>query len=308
MSFGKANETNKCCICFVSMKNITILCFAAVMALYAVACGKKVSLAEINALEQNLEAKPSESKADSLVNFCLAYVKANPNDHVADLHCLTKAAEVKYLYLKDARSALTLLDEALSKHGAGQDLAEPIGLCARLLNAYTYRDAESVNISGETALKLTEYVEQNPAWADSSLARLNRQMGFPVVSNVAKAAAFVGTAEGYATLLIEKAPERYVDLMLKAAGLAKNIEMSEKSVALYRKVAEKMPNNPKAPMALFMTGFIYENDLGDLNRAKDAYESFLKKYPQDPDFADDAQMALQLLGKSPEEIIKSASK
>ena len=91
-------------------------------------------------------------------------------------------------------------------------------------------------------------------------------------------------------------------------GLLINIEMSEKSVALYRKVAEKMPNNPKAPMALFMTGFIYENDLGDLNRAKDAYESFLKKYPQDPDFADDAQMALQLLGKSPEEIIKSASK
>ena len=59
-------------------------------------------------------------------------------------------------------------------------------------------------------------------------------------------------------------------------------------------------------MALFMTGFVYENDLMDLKNAKASYESFLKRYPNDPDFADDAQMALKMLGKSPEEIIKAA--
>lgn len=53
-----------------------------------------------------------------------------------------------------------------------------------------------------------------------------------------------------------------------------------------------------------MIGFVYENDLNDLENAKQTYEAFLQKYPNDPDFADDAQMALKNLGKSPEELIK----
>ena len=69
-----------------------------------------------------------------------------------------------------------------------------------------------------------------------------------------------------------------------------------------------MPQHPKAPTALFMMGFIYENDLGDLNKAKETYQTFLNRYPNDPDYADDAQNALKFLGKSPEEIIREFEK
>jgi TolA-binding protein len=57
-----------------------------------------------------------------------------------------------------------------------------------------------------------------------------------------------------------------------------------------------------------MIGFVQENDLNQLDKAKATYESFLAKYPNDPDFTDDAQNALKLLGKSPEEIIKEFEK
>ena len=61
-------------------------------------------------------------------------------------------------------------------------------------------------------------------------------------------------------------------------------------------------------MALFMTGFVQENLLKNLDKAKTAYELFLQRYPNDPDFADDAQNCLKLLGKSPEEIFQQFEK
>ena len=50
--------------------------------------------------------------------------------------------------------------------------------------------------------------------------------------------------------------------------------------------------------------FTLDNDLQRHEEAKELYESFLEKYPDD-DFADDTQFLLQNLGKTDEEIIQS---
>lgn len=136
------------------------------------------------------------------------------------------------------------------------------------------------------------------------LADLDKAMGGAAVTDKTKAEAFIQTSEELAGLVEKSNPDQYVDLLLKAAGLAKTVENPQKAIELYRKVAEGLPKHPKAPTALFMIGFVYENDLNDLAKAKSTYEAFLKQYPNDPDFADDAQTALSLLGKSPDDIIK----
>jgi tetratricopeptide (TPR) repeat protein len=136
------------------------------------------------------------------------------------------------------------------------------------------------------------------------LAALDKEFGGANVTDEKKAEEFIVAAEQLAGLVKEKDPNECADLLLKAAGLAKTIENPQKAIELYSKLADGMPQNPKASTALFMIGFVYENDLGDLEKAKATYESFLQKYPNDPDFADDAQTALKMLGKSPEEIIK----
>ncbi len=140
------------------------------------------------------------------------------------------------------------------------------------------------------------------------LSDLDKSMGGANVTDKAKADEFIKTAETLAALVEKTNQDQYVDLLLKSAGLAKTIENPQKAIELYQKVADGLPQHPKAPTALFMMGFVYENDLNDLQKAKGIYELFLEKYPNDPDFADDAQTSLTMLGKSPEDIIKEFEK
>lgn len=136
------------------------------------------------------------------------------------------------------------------------------------------------------------------------LVKLDQEMGGTAATDKAKAAEFIQTSEDLAAIVEKTNPNQYVDVLLKAAGLAKTIGQPQKAIELYQKVAEGLPNHPKAPTALFMMGFVYENDLNNLDKAKAIYQDFLKKYPNDPDFTDDAQNSLKNLGKTPEELVK----
>ncbi len=144
----------------------------------------------------------------------------------------------------------------------------------------------------------------SPAKLTQKLIDLDKAMGGANVTDKSKAVEFIKTSEQLATLVEKTNKDQYVDVLLKAAGLAKNISDAKKSLELYKRVADGLPQHPKAPTALFMMGFVYENDLNDLEKAKATYESFLKQYPNDPDFADDAKSALAQLGRSPEDLIK----
>jgi tetratricopeptide (TPR) repeat protein len=118
-----------------------------------------------------------------------------------------------------------------------------------------------------------------------------------------KANEFIATAEQLASMVEKSDSNLYVDLLIKAAGLAKTMEQPQKAIELYSKIVEKMPQHPKAPTAFFMLGFVYANDLKDMEKAKAAYELFLQKFPND-ELAESARMELKNLGKSEEEIIK----
>lgn len=135
------------------------------------------------------------------------------------------------------------------------------------------------------------------------LADLSAAMGGAAVTDRAKAEDFIKTSEELAALVQKNNPDQYVDLLLKAAGVAKTIEAADKAIALYANILANAPQHPKAATAQFMTGFIYANDLGDLEKAKTAYETFLQKHPND-ELAESAKMELENLGKSPEELIK----
>ncbi len=140
------------------------------------------------------------------------------------------------------------------------------------------------------------------------LIDLDKAMGGATVTDKSKAEAFIKTSEELAVLVEKSNPDQYVDVLLKAAGLAKTVKQPQKAIELYSKISEGLPQHKKAPTALFMIGFVQENDLADLEKAKATYESFLQKYPNDPDFADDAQNAIKWLGKSPDDIIKEFEK
>lgn len=276
-------------------------------ALVFFAC-KPDPVSKIPALEQALAATNSSGTADSLLQMYQEAVKAHPDNHGANLHYRSKAAELIFFRKKDAVGAVRLLNEALKHDGAGQNLSEPVAVLARIWHAYQYKSTPDLSRNPDDIDLMRANLEKNTLWIDSSLSRLDKAMGGADVDSKEDAGPFIEIAEAYSTLLQTSNPDKYVDLLMQAAGLAKTTGNPNKSLQLYYNVAEKMPMHPKAPTALFMMGFIYENDLKDLDQAKKTYEQFLKTYPDDPDYADDAQNALKFLGKSPEEIIRQFEK
>jgi len=93
------------------------------------------------------------------------------------------------------------------------------------------------------------------------------------------------------------------DFLFKAGDVAMNTNRSNKAIKLYDRIINEYNGYHKAPEALFLKGYVYENNLGRLDKAKAIYEEFLTKYP-DNEFADDAEVSLKYLGKSPEELIE----
>lgn len=93
------------------------------------------------------------------------------------------------------------------------------------------------------------------------------------------------------------------EMLFKAGDMAMNLNQGRTAIEIFDRVMENYPDYEKTPQCLFLKGYIYENNLGNLEMARKIYEEFLQKYPEDK-FADDAKISIQNLGKSPEELIK----
>lgn len=91
--------------------------------------------------------------------------------------------------------------------------------------------------------------------------------------------------------------------LFKAGDMSMNLNMSQQAIQIFDRIMKEYPNYDKTPQCLFLKGYIYENDFRDLQKAKEIYEDFLVKYPDD-DFADDAEISIKNLGKSPEDLIR----
>lgn len=98
--------------------------------------------------------------------------------------------------------------------------------------------------------------------------------------------------------------EKSPDFIFKAAQQCTAIGQYEKSINLLQSIVEKYPKDKRSEEASFLEGFIYENNLKDYAKAKAAYLNFIAKFPKS-ELADDAKIAIENLGKSPEEIFKS---
>lgn len=91
--------------------------------------------------------------------------------------------------------------------------------------------------------------------------------------------------------------------LFKSAELKKALGEFEAAIDDYNQLAENYPEAEKAPHSVFLQGFIYENELGQSDKARPYYEQFLEKYPNH-ELADDVEFSLQHLGKSADDIIK----
>lgn len=128
-------------------------------------------------------------------------------------------------------------------------------------------------------------------WADSSKFQMNNEVAKQIVDLYEKFA--------------NANPEDSIapEYLFKEAEVSRALKQFDKSISIWQNISEKYPTFQKAPHCLFLQGFVYENDLKNIDKAREKYNLFLEKYPAH-ELSDDVKFSLQNLGKSPEDIIK----
>ncbi|MEM9527964.1 MAG: tetratricopeptide repeat protein [Bacteroidota bacterium] len=131
---------------------------------------------------------------------------------------------------------------------------------------------------------------------------------FPAVSDPNTGIIDVVAAKQFAQVaeqLVDKFPGDTLAALpfYRSAEVVRAMNDPKGAAAIYERVTREFPAYSKAGEALFMLAFTYDEDLNNLEMAKATYEKFIEMYPNNG-FADDAEMLLQNLGKSDEEILK----
>jgi tetratricopeptide (TPR) repeat protein len=101
-------------------------------------------------------------------------------------------------------------------------------------------------------------------------------------------------------------PEHQNFLFL-AANNDVNLKNFNRAAMRYAEYSERYPKNRSHADAVFAAGFLYHNELGQLDSAKKYFETFLITYP-DHMLAEAAQNELRFLGKTPEEMLNTLRK
>ncbi len=142
---------------------------------------------------------------------------------------------------------------------------------------------------------------------DSMLLKLRSKV-FDVSLNKLDAKAgrnYIALCQVHALLFPENPTS--ADHLNEAAKVAKAIQMPLIAIDLYDWILTDYAQTPYGSKAIFLKAFTYENDLADLENARKNYTKFIQAYPKD-EFADDAQILLENLGKDPNELIRQFKK
>lgn len=73
------------------------------------------------------------------------------------------------------------------------------------------------------------------------------------------------------------------------------------AVQAYQDIVKRFPKSPQAPQCQFMVGYLYANHLNNPEMASEAYQTFIRNYPEH-ELVKDAQWELDHLGKDVNEI------
>lgn len=88
-----------------------------------------------------------------------------------------------------------------------------------------------------------------------------------------------------------------------AGEVARGIGNYDQAIALFKKVHMEYPRSKRAPAAMFLQAFTFENDVKDITKAKKLYNDFLYKFRGHP-LEEQIIEILKVIDKSPEDLIK----
>lgn len=95
------------------------------------------------------------------------------------------------------------------------------------------------------------------------------------------------------------------EYLFKAIEISINTKQdAQQSIGLVNRMVTSYPESEKNPVALFMLAtFVYDEQLHDLDKARETYQQIIDNYPDNP-FAGDAAISITQLGMTPDELVK----
>ncbi|MCX6256901.1 MAG: tetratricopeptide repeat protein [Bacteroidia bacterium] len=91
--------------------------------------------------------------------------------------------------------------------------------------------------------------------------------------------------------------------LFKAGEMAMNIQMGGQAITYLNDVISSFPTYKKTPDALFLIAFIYETMMNNKTKAKETYNQFITKYP-DNALAKDARISVQNIDIPLDQLVK----
>jgi tetratricopeptide (TPR) repeat protein len=97
--------------------------------------------------------------------------------------------------------------------------------------------------------------------------------------------------------------EHTADYLYKGAGLARGVRLYTRALQMYTRILTDYPDYKKIVETQFLIAFTYDNDIKDIEKAKEAYNLVIEMYP-DHEFAVQARERLKTIDLSDEELIE----
>ena len=276
---------------------------------------RKAQRSAIQSQEEAVEEASTPENVQALMQLYQAYRSAYPEDksfnarylyREAGLHyrmeAYSKASELLQTALRDYPEADVSPQAAYMLGAVYKEKLrrpEPAYTVFQAMQAAYPEDSLSAKAQRELPPEIKPAAERLAGLRQSVFSDATGRLDYR------QANAYLGSAELYALLLpdAEASPE----LLYQAGEIARAVRNYKLALRLYDTLYERYPEHENATKALFMQAFTYDDNLKQLDKARECYEMFLQQYPND-DFADDAQVLLDNLGKKDEEIIDNITK
>lgn len=294
----------------ISKMKYTILLAIALVTIIACKTNSSYDEKVLNELENAFNANPSDSTYDVLITKYLEIMQENQSDQKLVEQLLVKCAAAS-TKMDNCRQTVIFLNNLIKNHHERSDTPEnilQIIACLRKIDKAYAADilamsfAEAYPSHPKKNELLQDLQQQESAseylvnlakaiFPDSAGASFNKEIAFN----------YVDACEAYALVLPKS--EQTPEFLFSAAQTAKLLQTYDKCISLFDWLTDKYPTHPKAESASFMKAFLFDNDLKDSATAHRFYKEFISKYPKS-EFVDDAEVLINNLGKSEEQILK----
>lgn len=292
------------------MRKLTFLLFICATLLLSNCASDTTPSSVFGELEKAVESDASIDNVNKLLGAYNAFISENATNSTQILPVFEKAYDLTVKHRPKA-SAVYLMGLIRESDASNANVADWLYELGNSLKSQGKVEASNVLYSNllerfpnyakaEELKSATAGIQATDVIATLAEARLQNPDQFGI--NTAASFKYVDACEAFA--LSNPSHPQAPEYLFDAAEMAKLLKTNNKALAIYDWLIQKYPNYKKTPSALFIKAFILENELNNIDLAREAYQLFLEKYP-DNDFADDAKFSLDNLGKSPDEVLKA---